>query len=228
LQWRKANEAYSISEYDTALQLYSQLEESGLESWQLYYNMGNTYFKLHKLGKAILYYEKAYKINPSNNDIKKYLSFVRSRTVDKIDVVPEFVLTTFVKNFRNTFNSDTWALISVLSFAILILLVLFYRFGASGKVKRLSFFLAILACLFCIISFIFSANLRHRAKLYNYAIVSTPICNIKSAPNSNENNIFVLHEGTKIEILEQVGGWSKIELADGRQGWTEQKNYDLI
>ena len=226
--WIKANEAYSISEYTTALENYHAIENSGYESWKLFYNIGNSYFKLGEVGKAILYYEKAVKLNPANKDVQTNLKLSRLKAIDKIDAVPEFVLSTFVKNFRNILSSNGWGWFAILFLCITVVLFLVYKFIAGSRMRKTAFSFAVLSLLLCIVSFCFSVNLRSKALSYNYAIVINPLCNIKSAPNSNGNNLFVLHEGTKIEILEQTGGWSKIELADGRQGWAVQKDYEII
>jgi len=226
--WIKANDAYSMSEFNNAVELYGKIEAQGLESWELYYNMGNACFKLGNKGMAILYYEKALKLNPSGKDILNNLSLARLQTVDKITPVPEFVLSTFVKRLQNLLSSNAWTWLSILLLAAVLILLLCYRFAGSSRVKRLSFAFSIMAALLFIFSFVFAVNLRNRAVSYNYGIITAPVCNVKSAPNNGGGNLFVLHEGTKIELLEQVGGWSKIEIADGRQGWTEQKDYSII
>ena len=226
--WIKANDAYSISEFNKALELYGKIESQGLESWKLYYNMGNACFKTGNKGMAILYYEKALKLNPSESDILNNLSLVRMQTLDKITPIPEFVISTFVKRVQNLLSSDAWTWLSVLLFAVMLLLLICYRFADRSRVKKLSFALSIGVALMFVVSLVFAINLRNRALSYDYGIITQPVCNVKSAPNNGGGNLFVLHEGTKIEILEQVGGWSKIEIADGRQGWTEQRDYTII
>ena len=226
--WIKANDAYSISEYNNALTLYETIENSNKVSAPLYYNMGNTYFKLNKKGKAILYFEKALKLDPSNNDIKKNLELARLRTVDKIDVIPEFILTTLLKNVRNSLSSDMWAVTTVFLLIVTILLLLLYKFAPSSRARKFSFAGAILVFLFFIVSFIFSLQLRNIAIESDYAIISSVSSSVKSAPNTSESSLFILHEGTKVEVLETVGTWSKIELSDGRQGWMEKQDYQVI
>lgn len=226
--WIKANDAYSMSEFNKAFELYGKIESQGLESWKLYYNMGNACFKAGNKGLAILYYEKALKLNPSDKDILNNLSLARLQTIDKITPVPEFVISTFIKRVRNTLSSDTWTWLSVMLLAAVLLLLLCYRFAAGSRTKKLSFAFSIAAALLFVLSTAFAINLRNRALSYDYGVVTQPVCNVKSAPNEGGSNLFVLHEGTKIEILEQVGGWSKIEIADGRQGWAEQREYTII
>lgn len=226
--WIKANDAYSMSEFNKAMELYGKIESQGLESWKLYYNMGNACFKTGNIGKAILYYEKALKLNPAEDDIVNNLELARLQTVDKITPVPEFVMSTFIKRLQNLLSSDTWTWFSIVMLAVVFAMLLCYRFATQGRAKKLSFAFSIVAALMFILSLVFAINLRNRALSYDYGIITQPMCNVKSAPNNGGGNLFVLHEGTKVEILEQVGGWSKIEIADGRQGWTEQRDYTII
>lgn len=226
--WIKANDAYSMSEFNKAMELYCKIESQGLESWKLYYNMGNACFKTGNIGEAILYYEKALKLNPAENDIVNNLELARLQTVDKITPVPEFVMSTFIKRLQNLLSSDTWTWFSIVMLAVVFALLLCYRFATQGRAKKLSFAFSIVAALMFVLSLVFAINLRNRALSYDYGIITQPVCNVKSAPNNGGGNLFVLHEGTKVEIIEQVGGWCKIEIADGRQGWAEQRDYTII
>lgn len=226
--WIKANDAYSMSEFSKAFELYGKIESQGLESWKLYYNMGNACFKTGDKGLAILYYEKALKLNPSDKDILNNLSLARLQTVDKITPLPEFVMSTFIKKIRDLLSSDSWTWLSIILLAAVLLLLLCYRYASRSRVKKLSFAFSIAFALLLILSVTFAINLRNRALSYDYGVITQPVCNVKSAPNDGGSNLFVLHEGTKIEILEQVGGWSKVEIADGRQGWAEQRDYTII
>ena len=226
--WIKANDAYSMSEFNKAMELYRKIESQGLESWKLYYNMGNACFKTGNIGEAILYYEKALKLNPAENDIVNNLELARLQTVDKITPVPEFVMSTFIRKLQNLLSSDTWTWFSIVMLAVVFALLLCYRFATQGRAKKLSFAFSIVAALMFILSLVFAINLRNRALSYDYGIITQPVCNVKSAPNNGGGNLFVLHEGTKVEIIAQVGGWCKIEIADGSQGWAEQRDYTII
>lgn len=226
--WIKANDAYSLGEYNRALSLYQDIEKTGYVSSKLLYNMANTYYKLREDGRAILYYEKALKLNPSNQDIKNNLEITRLKTLDRIETVPEFILATWVKDLRNTMSSNKWAWLGVVLFVITALLMLLFRYAPRRGYRKLSFILACVTLFAVIVSFIFSANLRSRANDTGTAIVLVPVSNVKSAPNATGNNLFILHEGTKVEILEEVGQWCKIELSDGRQGWMLASDFEII
>lgn len=226
--WVRANDAYSLGEYSTALEIYNHIESDGYVSARLWYNMGNTCYKLQDDGKAILYYERALKLDPSNSDVKHNLEIARLKILDKIEVVPEFILTTWTKDLRNTMSSDKWAWTGIVLLVITALLVLCFRFAPKSSQRKFSFVFACITFLMVLASFGFSASLKSNVKSQDSAIVVAPVSNVKSAPNSTGGNLFILHEGTKVEIIEQVGGWSRIELSDGRQGWMMSKDFEII
>ena len=226
--WTKANEAYSVGQYETALADYSKIEEGGYESYKLYYNMGNAWYKLGNMGKAILYYEKALKLNPAGEDAKNNLQIAKLRTLDKIDVLPEFILTTWIKDIRNMMSSNGWGYTAVGLFVVVCVLLLLFKFAPTTGGRKLSFVLACVVFLFFIFALLFAFNLRSNANSEDYAVVMVPVSNVKSAPNSTGNNLFILHEGSQVEILEEAGKWRRIEISDGRQGWLESKDIEVI
>ncbi|MEF9931768.1 MAG: SH3 domain-containing protein, partial [Bacteroidales bacterium] len=204
------------------------IEKEGYASSELFYNMGNAYYKQGQNGKAILYYEKAFKLDPSNGDIETNLEIAKLNTLDKIDTLPEFILSTWIKEFRNMMSSNKWGYTSIVFLAIMALLLIGYNFAPTTRQRKLAFVLACVSLLFAIFSILFAANLRSNANNSDFAIVMVPVSNVKSAPNSTGNNLFILHVGAKIEILEQVEGWCKIELSDGRQGWIHATEMEVI
>lgn len=227
--WDKAVSAYSGSDYDAALEAFSAIEAEGYASAGLYYNMANCYFKKdHYLGKSILYYERALKEDPSFEDAAYNLEMARQYTVDKIDSVPEFILVTWFKSFRNSLSSDTWAWLSIGLFCLAAIFLLLFRFAASLPLRKASFSLAIITFVFSVTAFLFSFSLRNFAVEGSEAIVMTPVGSVKSSPGNSDQSLFILHEGTKVGIVDQLGEWYRIELSDGRQGWTEKKNLEII
>ncbi len=226
--WSQANEAYSIGEYNNALEKYLAIEAGQEESYNLYYNIGNCYYKTGEVAKAIVYYERALKLNPAGKDAINNLEIARLQTLDQIESVPEFILTTWVKDIRDMFSSNVWAYISLVFFAITLLFLLGFKFAPLVSQRKLSFSFACVAFLFVIFSVLFSANLASKGTSQDYAIVMVPVSNVKSAPNTTGNNLFILHMGTKIQILEQVQNWMRIELSDGRQGWMQTKDVEII
>ena len=226
--WNKANDAYSMGQYESALADWLQIEDSGEHSYKLYCNIGNAYYKTGSMGKAVLYYEKALKLNPAGEDAKINLQIAKLQTLDKIDVVPEFILTTWTKDIRNMMSSDSWAYVALGLFAVVALLMLLFKFAPTVGQRKFSFVLACIVFLFAIFAVIFAANLRANANSEDQAIVMVPVSNVKSAPNATGNNLFILHEGSKVEILEEAGKWCRIEISDGRQGWMQKNDVDVI
>lgn len=226
--WNKANDAYSMGQYESALQDYLAIEEGGDHSYKLYYNIGNAYYKLGIKGKAILYYEKALKLNPAGEDAKINLQIAKLQTLDKIEVVPEFILSTWIKEIRNMLSSNGWAYISIALFVVVALLMLMFKFAPTTGQRKTSFVLACVVMLFAIFAVLFAASLRANANSEDEAVVMVPVSNVKSAPNATGNNLFILHEGSKVEILEEAGKWCRIEISDGRQGWMPMADIEVI
>lgn len=226
--WYKANDAYAMGEYGNAADIYENIEKSGYVSSDLYYNLGNAYYKLGQKGKAILYYEKAFKLDPSNQDIKTNLEIARLNALDKIDVLPEFIFTTWIKEIRNSMSSNQWGYMAVSFLTITALMLIGYRFAPTSRRRKLSFVLACFTLLLMVFSVSFALNLKGKALSEDFAVVMAPVSNVKSAPNATGNNLFILHEGAKVEVLENVAGWSRIEISDGRQGWMQTSDMSLI
>ncbi|EKD32385.1 MAG: hypothetical protein ACD_77C00104G0001 [uncultured bacterium] len=217
--WKNGNEKYTQGQYTEALENYLKIEESGFTSEVLLYNIGNTYFKLKENGKSILYFERTLKMNPSNKDAQNNLTLAKEYSLDKIEEVPEFILTTWVKDINYSLSSDMWSYISLFLFAAVALLLLSFKFAFTSRLRKLSFFLGMIALLFGIFAAAFAWTQRRDFMLRDSAIVMKLVSSVKSSPDNSGKTLFILHEGTKVKLLEELGGWKRIELADGRQGW---------
>ena len=227
--WNQAVKDYTEENYQAALDCFSALEAEGYVSRELYYNIGNCYYKLGNcLGQSILYYERALKLDPSYEDAQVNLAIAREYTLDRIDEVPEFILLTWIKAFRDTVSSDAWAWIALALFLVTAVMVLLFRFGGSPAVRKTAFAMAIIALAFMIISAVFAFNLRSELESEDGAVVTVPVSSVKSSPGSTDQSLFILHEGTRISVLESLGEWYRIELSDGRQGWMEAEDVEII
>lgn len=213
------NNAYNQGLYDSALTVYHQVEKQNLESTQLYYNMGNAYFKKNDLPSAILYFEKAKKLAPDDEDIDYNLRIANSMIVDKIERVPELFYKKWWNYFYNFFDADTWTIISIVSWFILIFFVGLFIVSRSRKNRKLAFYFGVLFLLASIATFGFSSQKYYYGKEHQEAIIFTPTITVKSSPTYNAVDLFVVHEGTKIYILDQVQDWIKIRIPDGSIGW---------
>ena len=226
--WDNAHSFYSQSKYSEALQGYLKIEESGYASEYLFYNIGNCYFKTKEIGKSILYYERALKLNPSDKDLINNLSLAKEFALDKIEEVPDFILKTWVENINYSLSSDTWSYVALILFAATALLLLSFRFGPSSRLRKISFFVAMLSLLLGAGSSYFSMTQKYRYKLKNTAIVMKTVSTVRSSPDNSGKSLFILHEGTKVEMLEELGQWKRVVLADGRQGWIISIDIEVI
>lgn len=227
--WNQAVKDYTEENYQEALAGFTALEAEGYVSRELYYNIGNCYYKLgNSLGKSILYYERALKQDPSYEDAQVNLAIAREYTLDRIDEVPEFILLTWIKAFRDTVSSDAWAWIALALFLVTAVMVLLFRFGGSPALRKTAFALAVAALLMTIISAVFAFNLRSALESDDEAVVTVPVSSVKSSPGSTDQSLFILHEGTKVAVMDSLGEWYRIELSDGRQGWLEAEDVEII
>ena len=221
-EWfNQANAAYNAGNYESAMTLYEQILASEVESVPLYFNMGNTYYKMREYPMAIYYYEKALKLDPSNEEVQTNLAIANQAIVDKIEPVPQSFIVRGWHNARASFSGDHWAWCSIVAFALLLVAVgLFLRSGRMGM-RKLGFFGGIVMLIVFGLSVLFSAQFRKASLTEDQAIVMTPTVTVKSSPNTSSVDLFVLHEGTKVDLLDEADGWSKIKIANGSIGWLQ-------
>lgn len=218
----KGNTLYAKGQYKEALVAYQQLVSQGYQSAAVYFNMGNASYKNDDIASAVLYYEKAHKLAPGDDDINYNLKYVNFKTVDKIDEVPEFFVTRWWHNFIQAFSTGAlaaWSIIFVLLGSVFLIL---YFFAGTAGLKRASFYSAILLFFIGVIA-VFMAN-RQLSYYEDHpgAIVFSPSVNVKSSPTDQANTLFVIHDGTKVNVLDNSNGWTKIGLANGNVGWIKQ------
>ena len=215
----KANFYYNESRYDTALVYYEKIIEDGYISAPLLYNIGNSYFKLRNYPMAILNYEKALKLDPSNDEIRHNLAIANSLITDKIEPMPVFFMIRWWRAIGNNFSANGWAVFSLIVLAVLLLFLFIYFTAHTRGVKKMSFFISIILVILSICSVIFAFQKHRYINQRDEAIVMTPTITVKSSPSSSGVDLFVLHEGTKVEIIDNSDQWDKIKIADGSVGW---------
>lgn len=215
----QANHYYNEAIYDSALIAYHSVLDSGLASAALYYNMGNTYFKLRDFPSAILYYEKARKLAPADEDILFNIGLANNMIVDRIEPIPQMFYRIWWNQFYGLFDADTWAWISVVFFVLTLALLLLYRVADRLFWRKLGFFGGLLLLLLFIGSFGLASQKFYYTQEVSEAIIFAPTITVKSAPSANSVDLFVLHEGTKVLLLEEVEDWAKIRIANGSVGW---------
>ena len=215
----RANENYQSGEFEAAIKLYMKVIENGYESSALYYNLGNSFFRSNKLGKAKVNYEKALKLDPRNEDARANLAFTETLVVDKFEDVPEIFIKKWIKAFANLSNSDGWALTSILTFILTLLLFSFYLLLRNMSLRKYGFYGGIIFLFISVSAFFFSWKQRQNELIPSAAIVIEPLVNVKSTPRETGTDLFVLHEGAKVWLEDEAGGWQEIRLSDGRKGW---------
>ena len=215
----RANDLYKNGQYSKAIELYLNIEKNGLESDDLFFNLGNCYYKLNKVAPSIYYYEKALKINPMHQDASNNLVFAKRMTIDVIEDLPKTFLQRFSSNVIQKLTYNTWAILAVTASFLAALLFLLYYFSAAPKRKIFYFNITIFAVFVMIVAVIFAYSNYNTAQKSRSAIVFSPKSEIKNAPSLNGETVFELHEGTKVTILDELPNWKKIKLADGKIGW---------
>jgi tetratricopeptide (TPR) repeat protein len=213
------NRAYNQGMYDSALLVYNQVADQNLQSAQLFYNMGNAYFKNNNIPAAILYFEKAGKLAPSDENIQYNLNVANSMIVDKIEQVPELFYKNWWNYFYNLFNVDTWTVIALLSLVFLVIMITWFVLTKSRSFKQLSFYLGLFLLLSTIAAFGLASQKYYYSTEHKEAIVFTPSITVKSSPTQSAVDLFVIHEGTKVRVLDHVSGWIEIRIPDGSIGW---------
>ncbi len=226
--WQKANTLYTEGKYAEAAELFLQVEKSGKAGVALYYNTANSYYKLGELGKAILYYERALKLEPDDEDTLYNLELAKQQTVDKIEPVPQFFLVAWMDAIRHSMGVDAWAITGVALFCIVLALVLVITLSRSVVRKKVAFFLACVLLLLSIVSTYIAVSQKIAMDRHSEAIIFVPVSSIKASPDSAGVDLFVLHEGTKVTILEAIGDWKKVKTADGKQGWIQANSIEPI
>jgi tetratricopeptide (TPR) repeat protein len=225
---QQGNTFYSNNQFEKALKEYQTVLDSGFVSAELYFNMGNSYFKLANYKKAILYYEKSKLLSPGDTDIEFNLEMARSFTVDKIEAIPELFFVTWFKEIRNSFSSTLWGVISLATFIISLVAWLIYLLSGSVLLKKIGFWFGAVLILLSITAFSFGSSLKHLQTGQQSAIIFTPSVSIKSTPSESGTNLFVLHEGTKVDILETIGTWCQVKIASGDRGWIKWSDLEKI
>ncbi len=227
--WTAGVEAYSRGDWADAEASWTSILDLGLESADLYYNIGNACWREGDLAHAILGYERALRLDPSHSDARFNLDFVRVGLQDKIESVPVFFLSIWMRNLCHLMPSDVWAVLGIIFFALALALALLLLLGRTGAARKTGFALGIVSLLLCILSVSMAVSQKADYQREDGAIVVRAVSPVKSSPSSDASrDLFILHEGTKVRVLDSVGDWRNIELSDGRQGWIAASDLEVI
>ena len=224
---KQGNQQYLNGQYELAVETYTSIVDSGYASGELFYNLGNAYYKSHNITMALVNYERAHILKPKDKDILHNLEVAREFVVDRIDILPEFFLKRAWVGFVKTFDADIWAIMSLLTFILSLALFLAYFFSKRVELRRVTFWTAILLMFLSLSALVFASQQNRFITKHNQAIIRTPSVAIKSSPDDNSGtDLFLLHEGTKVTIADELGNWREVVLSDGNRGWLKES--DLI
>lgn len=224
----EANTLYNDAKYADAIDMYQSILDSGVQSSELYFNLGNAHYKLNNIAPSIFYFEKALLLNPNDKEIKNNLAFAQNMTIDAIDKVPEVGFSRIIKNIVNLYSADTWSKIAIAGVFIFVIIFLLYRFARATTKKRIAFIISVLGLFISFFSIIMAFQKDDLDKKDNPAIVFAQESRVKSDPNKTSEELFRLHEGTKVQVLESYEDWYKIQLSDKTLGWIPSQDIKTL
>lgn len=224
----EGDSAYIKNDFASAIQIYESLLQQG-EAPEIYYNLGNCYYKTDDIARAILNYERALLLSPGNTDIRANLEIARSKAIDKVTPVPEIFFITWIKSLVNSQSSDSWARTGIISFLLLLVSLAIFFFTQHIKWKKIGFSAAILFLIVTVLSNLFASQQKSYLTNRNDAIILSPSVTVRSTPSESGTSLFVLHEGRKVEIKDNsMREWKEIRLEDGKVGWVPSSSIEVI
>ncbi len=226
--WDKANTAYINGDYRTAAETYEQILDRGLSSVKLYYNLANACFKEGRTGKAILFYRRALRLAPGNEDIRYNLSVAEARTKDNIEEIPEFFFVEWVRGVRHAMSCTAWSVLSLVALVCALALFLMYLLAPRLSLRKAGFYGTVTAVVLFMLTTWFAMGERREMLDQTAAVVMSASTAVKSSPDKSATDLFVLHEGTLVEITDRLDGWCEITIADGKKGWLECRTIEVI
>jgi len=224
-----ADSAYIQGDYLTAISMYEWIVENQGVNATLYMNLGNCWLKRDEVAKAILYYERAYLLDPSDPDIRFNLELARTKTVDKITTVNQLFIVVWFKKLLALLDVNGWAVLTVMLFALTILLIGLFLFSKKTGMRKITFSFSAFFLLLSILSFIFATTQMGNIRNRDTAIIMSPSVTVKSTPTSAGTDLFIIHEGRKVKILDSsMKEWVEIRLEDGNTGWIPVNVMEII
>lgn len=217
--FEQGNQKYAAQQYQEAINAWSQILDKDQHDASLYFNLGNAHYKLNNVGPSVYYYEKALQLDPLDTDIQNNLSFAENARVDAIEPLPQTIFSKWYANVAGLFTFNGWAWIAVTCSLVFVVLFLLYYFSVSERRKRIYFVTSTLSIvvLICTVAIAFQTYSDYEND--KPAIIFSESTDVKTAPNMGSESAFVLHEGTKVQILTSENDWVQVQVADGKNGW---------
>lgn len=226
--FEQGNTLYNSGKYAEAIEKYQAILETGNHSEALYFNLANSHYKLSHIAPSIYYYEKALQLAPNDQDIKNNLAFAKNMTIDDVEVIPVAGFSKLLKNISDIMSFDSWAKLAVGSVIMFVIIFLIYYMTYSTIKKRFAFITSNIFLFLAVISLVIAFHKFNVAKRDKPAIIFAQETVIKSEPNNRSQELFRLHEGTKIQIIDTVSQWKEIKLTDGKTGWIENEDIKAL
>lgn len=224
-----ADSAYAEADYATAIHIYEQLVATHGESAVIYYNLGGAYYKMDEIARAILNYERALLLAPSNANVMFNLELARSKAVDKNALIGELFFVRWYRSFAAIMSADAWSKVAILCFIILISCLVLFIFGKKSKTKKIFFTFALLSLLCTILANVIASGQTDKLVHRESAIIMEPSVTVRSTPSANGTELFILHEGKKVKIKDDsMKAWKEIEIEDGNIGWLPAEAIERI
>ena len=219
----QGNEAYANENYSTAISYYDSILSNGIESSELFYNLGNCYYKTQNWANAIWHYEKALKLNPNNQNASYNIELTKIKTIDQIEALPDLFYKKWWDDLVSLYSTKNWQIFAILSIWITLIIQIFRRFTNFKKKYLLRFFILLTLILFSINYSSYQKNYRT-----NNAVIFSSSVAVNSAPTNKSTSLFSLHSGTKVEMIDEIGNWVNIKIANGNSGWIQKYNCKFL
>jgi len=225
---KQANDLYAKGDYSNAAKQYEKILSDDGVAPELFFNLGNAYYKSNEIGRSILNYERALRLDPSFDDARFNLDLAQLKVVDNIVPSPNFFIGRWIQNLIKLLTSNQWLFISLGLFIFCLVTVFLFLFSRSRVIRKISFYFAIVLLGISFLTIIFSSVRKGQMLNHTEAIVMSGVISVKSSPDKSGNDLFQLHEGAKVSIKSKLGNWTEIKLSNGGIGWVEQVNIEKI
>lgn len=224
----KANSLYQKGNYEEAAKLYEEILKGGNESATIYFNLGNAYYKLNSTPKSILNFERAKRLSANDEDIDFNLKLANLKVIDKIEAIPQLFYKRWWHAFSQTFSLDNWAIATVAFCWLTVITAVFFILARSVAARKLFFFLGVISLIITLFSYFLAQHQNNQQTSTKEAIVFESNVYVKSSPDEKSVDLFILHEGSKVQILDEIGAWQKIKLVNGNEGWMKAEELETI
>ena len=225
-QFEKGNSFYASQEFDSALIAYKTVLQSKMISKELYLNLGNTFFKLDSIPKAILFYEKGIKLAPGDPDLSYNLQYCNKLIKDKNPIKKSVLLNELIFSFLGK-SPNYWAYSSVILLGLVCVMFAFFRLSIDSKWKKINFYSAIIVLILFGITVLLSSISKSKIKETKYGIVIKNSIKVRTEPSENASTAFLLHEGSKAKVTAEINYWIEISFNE-KKGWIRTNALERI